>query len=70
MCSDRAHHHQRFDARTEFRIGEWLLTWAFIERSLATYEPDEEATIVLTSLKQNVAAAAAALRASRPFTSV
>lgn len=69
MCSDRVLHRQRFDARPAFRIGEWLLTWEFIEHSLNTYEPDEEAAIVLDAinpLEQNVAAA---LRASRPFTS-
>ena len=73
VCSNHALHRQRFDARPEFRIGEWLLTWEFIERSLDTYEPDEEAAIVLdstNSLEQSVAAAAAALRASRPSTSV
>jgi predicted kinase len=73
VCSDRALHRQRFGARPEFRIGEWVLTWEFIERSLDTYEPDEQAAIQLdsiNSLEQNVAAAAAALRASRPSTSV
>lgn len=73
MCSNRALHRQRFDARPEFRIGEWLLTWEYIERSLDTYEPDEEAAIVLdsiNSLEQNVAVAASVLRASRPSTSV
>ena len=73
VCSDRALHRQRFDARPAFRIGEWLLTWEFIAHALDTYEPDEEATILLdatNSLEQNVAAAAAALRASHPFTSV
>ena len=72
VCSDRALHHQRFAARPEFRIGEWLLTWEYIERSLDTYEPDGEAAIVLdstNSLEQNVAAAAAVIRASRPCTS-
>lgn len=73
VCSDRARHRQRFDARPEFRVGEWVLTWEFIERSLDTYEPDEEAALLLdssNSLEQNVAAATAALRASRPSTSV
>jgi predicted kinase len=73
VCSDRALHRQRFDARPEFRIGEWLLTWEFIERTLDTYAPDEEANILLDStnpLEQNVAAAGAALRASRPSASV
>ena len=60
----QVHFRQRFDARPEFRIGEWLLTWDFIERTLDTYAPDEEAAIVLDSinpLEQNVAAAAAAV---------
>lgn len=73
VCSDRALHRQRFGARPEFRIGEWLLTWEYIECSLDTYEADEEAAIVLdstNSLERNVAAAVAALRASRPSTSV
>lgn len=73
VCSDRALHRQRFGARPEVRFGEWLLTWEFIERTLDTYAPDEEAAILLDStnpLEQNVAAAAAALRASRPSTSV
>jgi predicted kinase len=64
MCSDRALHRRRFDARPEFRIGEWLLTWEFVERSLETYAPDEDALVVLDSvhpLGHNVAAAAAAL---------
>jgi predicted kinase len=72
VCSDRALHRQRFDARPEFRIGEWLLTWEFIERTLDTYAPDEEADILLDStnpLEQNVAAAAATLRTSRPSAS-
>jgi predicted kinase len=71
VCSDRALHRQRFDARPEFRIGEWLLTWEFIERTLNTYAPDEEAAIVLDStnpLEQNVATTFAALRALRPST--
>ncbi len=66
VCSDRALHRQRFDSRPEFRIGAWLLTWEFVEHSLDTYELDEEAAIVLdatNSLEQNVAAAAAILRA-------
>lgn len=73
MCSDRDLHRQRFGARPEFRIGEWLLTWEFIERTLDTYEPDEQAAILLDAtipLEQNVTAAIAALRASRPSTPV
>ena len=67
VCSDRALHRQRFDARPEFRIGEWLLSWEFIEHTLDTYAPDEEAAVLLDStnpLEENVATARAALRAS------
>jgi hypothetical protein len=71
VCSDRALHRQRFDARPAFRIGEWLLTWEFIEHTLDTYSPDEDAAVVLDStnpLEQNTAAAAAALRAYHGLT--